>query len=106
VTAFLRDGKRVLLCHRSADRRWYADVWDLPGGHVEAGESPSIALVRELREELGISIPRPLGPPLREISADTFAMQIGYARPLTASPRRWPLGHFLARIDTTGCYSR
>src|SRR5215216_4069615 len=29
-----------------------------------------------------------------------------YARPLTASPRRWPLGHFLARIDTTECCSR
>jgi 8-oxo-dGTP diphosphatase len=76
VTAFLRDGKRVLLCHRSADRRWYPDVWDLPGGHVEAGESPGIALVRELREELGISIPQPLGPPLREFGADTFDMQI------------------------------
>jgi len=29
-----------------------------------------------------------------------------YARPLTASPRRWPLGHFLAPIDTTACCSR
>jgi len=28
------------------------------------------------------------------------------ARPLTASPRRWPLGRFLAPIDTTGCCSR
>ncbi|WP_433427484.1 NUDIX hydrolase [Nonomuraea sp. CA-141351] len=36
VTAVLRDGDRVLLCHRSAGRRWYPDVWDLPGGHVEA----------------------------------------------------------------------
>ena len=35
VTALLRDGNRVLLCHRSPRRRWYPDVWDLPGGHVE-----------------------------------------------------------------------
>jgi len=76
VAAFLRDGKRVLLCHRSADRRWYPDVWDLPGGHVEVGESPHAALARELREELGITIPRPLGPPMREVSADTFDLQI------------------------------
>src|SRR5215469_16567881 len=39
VTAVLRDGDRVLLCHRSAGRRWYPDVWDLPGGHVEGGGS-------------------------------------------------------------------
>ena len=46
--------QQVLLCHRSPDRRWYPDVWDFPGGHVEDGETPRSALVRELREELGI----------------------------------------------------
>jgi 8-oxo-dGTP diphosphatase len=47
---------RILLCHRSADRQWYPDVWDLPGGHVEFGESPIEALRRELAEELGVSV--------------------------------------------------
>jgi 8-oxo-dGTP diphosphatase len=50
---------RVLLCHRSADRSWYPDVWDFPGGHIEAGETPQRALVRELREELGIDAEAP-----------------------------------------------
>ncbi|WP_371687503.1 NUDIX hydrolase [Micromonospora sp. KC721] len=45
VTAVLRDGDRVLLCHRSAGRRWYPDVWDLPGGHVDEGEDPKESLV-------------------------------------------------------------
>ena len=76
VAAFLRDGNRVLLCHRSAGRRWYPDVWDLPGGHVEHGEIPSAALVRELREELGIAIAEPSGPPMKEVCADAFDMQI------------------------------
>ena len=62
VAAFLRDGNRVLLCHRSARRRWYPDVWDLPGGHVESGELPGRALVRELREELGITVAEPSDP--------------------------------------------
>ena len=44
VTAVLRDGNRVLLCHRSAGRRWYPDVWDLPGGHAEEGEDPKESL--------------------------------------------------------------
>ncbi|WP_440071557.1 NUDIX domain-containing protein [Streptosporangium sp. OZ121] len=52
VTAVLRDGDRVLLCRRSAGRRWYPDVRDLPGGHVEEGEGPKGSRVRELREEL------------------------------------------------------
>jgi 8-oxo-dGTP diphosphatase len=53
--ALVRDG-RVLLAHRSPARRWYPDVWDLPGGHLEPGESPEQALVRELAEELGVTV--------------------------------------------------
>ena len=52
----LVDGDRVLLGHRSPTRRWYPDVWDLPGGHVEPGESSREALDRELREELGVTV--------------------------------------------------
>lgn len=53
VAAVLRRRGRALLVHRSPQRRWYPDVWDLPGGHVEAGEDPAQALARELTEELG-----------------------------------------------------
>lgn len=49
----VRDGQ-VLLALRCQDRSLSPGVWDLPGGHVERGESPRRALRRELREELGI----------------------------------------------------
>ncbi len=54
VAGILVRAEMALLCHRCAQRRLYPDVWDLPGGHVEDGESPRTALRRELSEELGI----------------------------------------------------
>ncbi len=47
-----RDG-RVLLAQRPLGKRM-AGLWEFPGGKIEAGESPELALVRELKEELGI----------------------------------------------------
>ena len=54
AVALIVADSRVLLGHRSKDRPTYPDVWDLFGGHVEAGETLEAALVRELDEELAI----------------------------------------------------
>jgi 8-oxo-dGTP diphosphatase len=86
VAALLRDGNRVLLCHRSPHRRWYPDVWDLPGGHVEPGELPGAALARELHEELGIDIATPSGPPAHEVQADTADLQLWVIEAWTGTP--------------------
>jgi 8-oxo-dGTP diphosphatase len=52
--AVLHDG-RLLAARRSAPPE-LAGRWELPGGKVEPGESEEQALVRELREELGIDV--------------------------------------------------
>lgn len=49
-------GFTILLARRSDDRVFYPGVWDVPGGHCDAGEAPAETLVRELQEELGITV--------------------------------------------------
>ena len=44
---------RVLLSQRP-EGKTMAGLWEFPGGKIEADESPEIALIRELEEELGI----------------------------------------------------
>lgn len=44
---------RVLLAQRPEGKAM-AGLWEFPGGKVEPGETPEAALIRELREELGI----------------------------------------------------
>jgi 8-oxo-dGTP pyrophosphatase MutT (NUDIX family) len=69
VAAILRRGDEVLLCHRSPTRRWYPDVWDFPGGHVEHLERPEHALRRELIEEIGVDIGTVSDPPVLRLDA-------------------------------------
>jgi 8-oxo-dGTP diphosphatase len=48
-------GEKILLAKRSANRSFYPGVWDVIGGHCETTEAPSEALIRELREEIGVN---------------------------------------------------
>lgn len=49
------DGGRLLAARRTAPPE-LAGRWELPGGKVEPGEREDHALVRELREELGVEV--------------------------------------------------
>jgi 8-oxo-dGTP diphosphatase len=46
---------RVLLAERPAGKH-LAGTWEFPGGKVQTGETPEMALIRELDEELGIDV--------------------------------------------------
>ncbi|WP_328319421.1 (deoxy)nucleoside triphosphate pyrophosphohydrolase [Streptomyces sp. NBC_00388] len=71
VGGALYDRGRLLAARRSAPPE-LAGRWELPGGKLEPGESAEQALVRELREELGVE-----------------------AEPLERIPGEWPLGRGL-----------
>jgi 8-oxo-dGTP diphosphatase len=77
---FLDAGGRVLLVDPV-----YKDPWEIPGGVVDADESPGQAAVREVREELGLALPLgrlmvvdwvPPGPPRSDALASEGLMMV------------------------------
>jgi 8-oxo-dGTP diphosphatase len=61
--ALVDPDSRVLLAQRPSGKSM-AGLWEFPGGKIEAGESPEQALIREMNEELGITVRAPCLAPL------------------------------------------
>ena len=84
-------GNTVLLVRRSPSARFWPDVWDLFGGHVDEGESLKEALQREAREELGIEVRalRWLGQiydPVEPAVVHVYAISSWEGEPVNAAP--------------------
>jgi len=47
VLLFLRDDKPTIP---------YPNTWDVPGGHVDAGETPEACIIREMKEEMDLTL--------------------------------------------------
>ena len=58
IERYAADGAIEFLLGQRAPGTFYPGFWEFPGGKVEPGETPHAALVRELREELGIEVVR------------------------------------------------
>ena len=70
VACALVDGDgRVLIAKRAAARPM-GGLWEFPGGKVEPGERPEEAVIRELKEELGIDVTRTCLAPFSFASHD------------------------------------
>jgi 8-oxo-dGTP diphosphatase len=63
AVALVDTDNRVLLARRPEGKA-LAGLWEFPGGKIEPDERPEDALIRELREELGIEVKAPCLAPL------------------------------------------
>lgn len=100
VAAALVDRQDRVLVQRRPHGSSMAGLWEFPGGKIEPGEDPQSALVRELREELGIGVDRaslapacfasePLGERYLLMLLFTCRTWIGTPTPLVATELRW-----------------
>ena len=64
VAAALVDADGRVLVAQRPEGKTLAGLWEFPGGKVEPGERPEATLIRELREELGITVREPCLAPL------------------------------------------
>ena len=53
--AIVVDGGKVLLCRLSNIEK-HSGKWTLPGGGIEFGEDPEMAMIREVKEETGLDV--------------------------------------------------
>jgi 8-oxo-dGTP diphosphatase len=56
VACALIDGEGRILLARRPEGKKMAGLWEFPGGKIDSGETPEAALIRELKEELGIGV--------------------------------------------------
>lgn len=56
VCGIIRDQRGCLLAGLRPQGKHLAGLWEFPGGKIDLGETPEDALVRELREELGVEV--------------------------------------------------
>jgi 8-oxo-dGTP diphosphatase len=55
AVALIDADNRVLISKRPEGKAM-GGLWEFPGGKLEPGETPEAALIREIREELGVSL--------------------------------------------------
>jgi 8-oxo-dGTP diphosphatase len=66
----LVDADRRVLIARRPEGKSLAGLWEFPGGKVEPDETPEQAIIRELHEELAITVSEPCLAPLTFTSHD------------------------------------
>ncbi|BDQ00996.1 (deoxy)nucleoside triphosphate pyrophosphohydrolase [Aquiluna sp. KACHI24] len=105
VAAIIQNSQGEFLCCKRGDWKSSPNKWEFPGGKPESGESLDFALIREIREELGVEI-----KVLRQFDRSTtgdielvcFVCDLVGKEPTSStdhSELRWVREQDLARLD-------
>ncbi len=97
--ALVDTDNRVLIAQRPEGKAM-AGLWEFPGGKIEQGETPEQTIVRELQEELGVTVTEPCLAPLTFASHDYGEFHIllplfvcrrweGWPQPREAQQIKW-----------------
>lgn len=100
VAAALIDADNRVLIARRPEGKALAGLWEFPGGKIDMGERPEDALIRELKEELGVEVKAPCLAPLTFASHayEDFHLLMplyvcrkweGFVRPLDKQALKW-----------------
>lgn len=109
VAAALTNESGQILLQKRPEHAQMGGLWEFPGGKVDQGESPEIALARELQEELGIIVSA------QDLMPETFASEplgernlvlllyrcvrwAGTPTPIYASELQWTLPEDMAAL--------
>jgi 8-oxo-dGTP diphosphatase len=89
AAAFILQRGKILVCQRTRHQA-FPLKWEFPGGKIEAGEQPRVALRRELEEELGIGA---------KIGDEVIRIQHTYSRGGTVELRFFVVEEFAGEIE-------
>lgn len=88
VGAFITDAQGHLLVLQRAEEEFLGDMWEIPSGGVEPGETWEQALIREVREETGLAVTR----------IGAFVNSFDY---ISGSGRKTREHHFVVEVAST-----
>lgn len=105
VAAIIQDQAGAYLCAKRGDWKSAGGKWEFPGGKPEQGETLEQAIVREIQEELGVSI-----KVIRQFDRSTtenielvcFSCELLGAKPTAStdhSELRWVKENELSKLD-------
>lgn len=106
VAAVIKENNRIFATQRGSGD--FKGGWEFPGGKIEPGETPEAALVREIREELSVTVipERLIGTveydyPTFHLSMDCFLCTVEHGSPVLSehSASRWLLKDEIHTLD-------
>jgi 8-oxo-dGTP diphosphatase len=116
VCGLLQRSGLVCITRRASTERAFPNLWEHPGGKIEEGESPEVALAREFLEELGVDVSvdyfirverfdPPISPRPILIALYRVTLLHGEPKPIVADELRWVTPQDMYQLQGTPAFN-